>query len=256
MKSKQIREQIRKGELKTTTSGVCDEFVQANVVILPKEFAFDFFLFTYRNQKACPVIDVLEAGEYESKLAKGSDIRIDIPRYYVYKNGEMQEERNDIKEIWQEDFVTFLLGCSFTFESSLLQEGILLRHIERKKNVAMYKTNIQTKSAGAFSGPLVVSMRPILNDHIEKVIEITGRFPNMHGSPVHVGDPSQIGIKYIETPDYGDFVEIKENETPVFWACGVTPQAAAVQAKLPLMITHAPGHMFITDWTNEDFMRR
>ncbi|MGO4889235.1 putative hydro-lyase [Anaerobacillus sp. MEB173] len=255
MKSRQIREKIRSDEFQTTTSGACDEFVQANVVILPKEYAFDFFLYTFRNSKACPLIDVLEAGEYESRLAKGSDVRTDIPLYHVYQNGELQEKRDNIIDLWKEDYVTFLLGCSFTFESQLLKNGVSLRHIEQNRNVAMYRTNISTESAGRFSGPLVVSMRPILNKHIDKVVEITSRFPNMHGSPVHIGDPGKIGIEQIEIPDYGDFVEIKENETPVFWACGVTPQAAAVQARIPQMITHAPGHMFITDWTNEDFMK-
>ncbi|OLO28636.1 DUF1445 domain-containing protein [Alkalihalophilus pseudofirmus] len=255
MKSKLVREKIRSGEFQTNTSGACDEYVQANVVILPKEYAFDFFLYTYRNSQACPVIDVLEAGEYESRLAKGSDIRTDVPLYHIYKNGELHEKRNDLLDLWKNDFVTFLLGCSFTFESQLLENGIFLRHVECKKNVAMYKTNIPTVQAGEFSGPLVVSMRPISNEHIDKVVEITSRYPNFHGAPVHIGEPSEIGIKQIEHPDYGEFVEIKENETPVFWACGVTPQAAAVQAKIPQMITHAPGHMFITDWTNKDFIK-
>ncbi|MFC0560249.1 putative hydro-lyase [Halalkalibacter alkalisediminis] len=254
MKSKEVRERIRRGEFQKNTSGACDEYVQANVVILPKEFAFDFFLYTYRNPKACPLIEVLEAGEYESRLAKGSDIRMDIPLYHVFINGKLHEKRGDIRDLYQDDYVTFLLGCSFTFESQILNNGIYLRHVDYKKNVAMYKTNMETEPAGRFSGPLVVSMRPIANEHLEKVIEITSRFPNMHGAPVHIGDPSKIGIEQIECPDYGEFVEMKDNETPVFWACGVTPQAAAVRANIPVMITHAPGHMFITDWTNDDFL--
>jgi uncharacterized protein YcsI (UPF0317 family) len=254
MKSKEVRERIRSGEFQQNTSGACDEYVQANVVILPKEFAFDFFLYTYRNQKACPLIDVLEAGEFESRLAKGSDMRTDIPLYHIYENGKLKEKRTDIIDVFQDDYVTFLLGCSFTFESQLLKNGISLRHVECKKNVAMYKTNIATEPAGQFSGPLVVSMRPIANENLDKAVEITRKFPNMHGAPVHIGDPGEIGIEQIERPDYGEFVEIKDNETPVFWACGVTPQAAAVQANIPYMITHAPGHMFITDWTNDDFM--
>ncbi|MBU8907518.1 putative hydro-lyase [Desertibacillus haloalkaliphilus] len=253
MKPYELRELIRNEEFVKSTTGACNDFAQANLVILPKEYAFDFLLYTQRNHKACPVIDVLEAGQIESRLAKGSDIRTDIPLYYIYEDGQFVEEMTDITRIWQDDFVSFLLGCSFTFESALIKEGIPLRHIDENKNVAMYRTNIATEPAGQFSGPLVVSMRPVKNNQVERAKAITSRFPNMHGAPVHVGDPAVIGIEDISSPDYGEFVEVKEDETPVFWACGVTPQAAAVNTKIPRIITHAPGHMFVTDKKNEDF---
>ncbi|WP_035425743.1 putative hydro-lyase [Halalkalibacterium ligniniphilum] len=255
LEPKELRQLIRDGSFNKNTSGACDDFVQANLAIVPKEYAFDFFLYTYRNPKPCPVIDILEAGEVESRLAKGSDVRTDIPLYHVFKDGGLVEKKSSITDIWQDDFVTFLIGCSFTFESQLVKNGIRLRHIDCNKNVAMYKTNIETTPAGPFKGPLVVSMRPIKNKDLDLAKAITEKFPNMHGGPVHAGDPLLIGIENIEHPDYGEFVEIKEDETPVFWACGVTPQAAAIEAKLPIMITHAPGHMFVTDWTNEAYLK-
>lgn len=255
MKPRELREKIRSGEFGSHTSGLCDDYVQANLAIVPKEFAFDFLLFATRNPKACPIIDVIEAGEVESSLAPGSDIRTDIPLYYVYEQGKFTKKLRDIKDIWRDDFVSFLIGCSFTFESPMLQANIPLRHVELKKNVAMYRTNIQTKQAGPFAGPLVVSMRPIKNDLVQTAVDITAQFPNMHGSPVHVGVPSEIGIDDITKPDYGEFVEVKEDETPVFWACGVTPQAVAIHANIPYIITHAPGHMFVTDWTNDEFLK-
>jgi uncharacterized protein YcsI (UPF0317 family) len=255
MKPSTIREQIRSGKHKSHTSGVANDYVQANLAIVPKEYAFDFLLFANRNPKSCPIIDVLEAGEVESVLAAGSDIRSDIPQYFVYENGKLTKKVHDLKEIWRDDFVSFLIGCSFTFESQLLKEGVPLKHIEQNKNVAMYITNRQTKPAGQFSGPVVVSMRPIKNELVQKAIDVTAQFPNMHGSPVHVGNPKEIGIKDISKPDFGEFVEITEGETPVFWECGVTPQSAAIHSQIPYVITHAPGHMFITDVTNEEFLR-
>jgi uncharacterized protein YcsI (UPF0317 family) len=252
MKANELRDLIRRDKFAKTTSGFCQGIVQANVVILPEKYAFDFFLYTFRNSKACPVIDVMEAGKTESDLARGSDIRTDVPKYFIYENGELKKEVSSIKELWQDDFVTFLLGCSFTFESSPLNADIPLRHVKAGKNVAMYKTNIATESAGPFSGPLVVSMRPIKEEFVEKAAQVTGEFTQMHGGPVHIGDPAEIGIQDIEKPDYGDFAGIGEGEVPVFWACGVTPQAAAVAAKLPIMITHAPGHMFVTDIKHEE----
>ncbi|MFB4163260.1 putative hydro-lyase [Alteribacillus sp. JSM 102045] len=253
---KELRKKIREGAFHQPTSGYCPSYVQANVVIVPKQYAFDFFLFAYRNQQACPLIDVLDAGEYKSRLAIGSDIRTDVPRYRVYQNGELVNELSTIHDLWQDDMVTFLIGCSFTFESILIDEGIPLRHVEENKNVAMYVTNRPTDSTAVFHGPLVVSMRPIHRDLVKKAGDITAQHPNMHGAPVHIGDPSELGITDLSSPDFGEAVTIKEDEVPVFWACGVTPQMAAVQSKLPLMITHSPGHMFVTDVTNEEFLKK
>lgn len=256
MNPKELREKIRNGEFEGHTSGICSNFVQANLVIVPKEYAFDFLLFAIRNPKSCPVIDVLEAGEIESALAPGSDIRHDISLYYVYENGKLTNKLKDISEVWRDDFVSFLIGCSFTFESELLKENILLRHIEQNKNVAMYTTNIESKQAGPFKGPIVVSMRPIKNEMVQKAIDITARFPNMHGSPIHVGSPKELAINDITKPDYGEYVDVLDGETPVFWACGVTPQSVVIHSQIPYVITHAPGHMFVTNVTNSDFLKQ
>jgi uncharacterized protein YcsI (UPF0317 family) len=250
----ELRTRIRNGTHTTHTSGVSQDYVQANLVVLPKEYAFDFLLFTMRNPKSCPLIEVLEDGRFESNYAKGSDIRTDIPLYHVYENGRLTDKKQRIDECWKKDFVSFLIGCSFTFESQLIKGGVPLRHIDENKNVAMYKTSIPTEKAGVFEGPTVVSMRPVAHSLVGKAADITSLFPEMHGSPLHIGDPCEIGIGDVTKPDFGDFVGIKEGETPMFWACGVTPQAAALQAGIPYMITHAPGHMFVTDWKNEEYM--
>ncbi|MFI8687006.1 putative hydro-lyase [Rossellomorea sp. NPDC077527] len=249
-----LRADIRSGKHQTHTSGFCQNYVQANLVVLPKEYAFDFLLFTTRNPKSCPIVEVLEPGQYQSKYAKESDIRRDIPLYHIYEHGKLIDTKKSIEDVWKDDFVSFLIGCSFTFESQLIKGDIPLRHIEENKNVAMYTTNIQTEKAGVFDGPMVVSMRPVPNSLVQKAADITSLFPKMHGSPVHIGDPTEIGIQDITKPDFGDFVEIREDETPMFWACGVTPQAVAQHAKIPYMITHSPGCMFVTDWKNEDYL--
>ncbi len=212
-----------------------------------------FSCFVQRNPKPCPILEVLEPGKYEPALtAPGADIRTDVALYRVYRNGELAAEEKDITSYWNDEMVTFLLGCSFTFETALIRAGIELRHIDQGKNVAMYVTNIQTIPAGMFFGPLVVSMRPIPASKVVRAVQITSRFPGVHGAPVHLGDPERIGIADLSKPDYGDPVEIKDDEVPVFWACGVTPQAVALKSKPPLMITHSPGHMFITDLLDED----
>ncbi|MFZ4451309.1 putative hydro-lyase [Salibacterium aidingense] len=251
-----LREKIRYGSFQGPTSGQCPDFVQANVVIVPKAYAFDFFLFAHRNPDSCPLVDVFDAGVTESRFAPGSDIRNDVPRYRIYRHGTLTEETTSIKNIWLEDWVTFLIGCSFTFESILQQEGIPLRHIEENKNVAMYVTDRPTKATTVFHGPLVVSMRPVPQQLVQKASEVTASYPNMHGAPVHAGNPSALGIADIEAPDFGDKIHIRDNELPVFWACGVTPQMAAMESRLPFMITHAPGHMFVTDVTNEKFLKQ
>jgi len=252
-KPEKVRELIRRGELLRPTCGIAPGYAQANLVILPREFAFDFFLFCQRNPKPCPILEVLEPGKYEPVLtAPGADIRVDVPLYRVYKDGELICEERDIIEYWSNKMVSFLLGCSFTFEAALMRAGIFLRHIDEGKNVAMYVTNIQAIPAGIFSGPVVVSMRPIPSTKVVRAVQITSRFPSVHGAPIHIGDPERIGIGNLLQPDYGDPVEIKEGEVPVFWACGVTPQAVALKSKPSLMITHSPGHMFITNVLDED----
>lgn len=252
---KEARRKIREGKWAYPTPGIAPGYTQANMLILPRRYAFDFFLFCQRNPKPCPILDVCEPGSYSPILtAKDADIRTDIPKYRIYKDGVLKEEVTDIKEIWNEDMVTFLLGCSFTFESALIKEGIEIRHIDEEKNVPMYITNIECIPAGIFSGPMVVSMRPIKKSFVEKACEITGRYPKVHGSPVHIGNPEDIGIKDINSPDFGDVVTIKEDEVPVFWACGVTPQAAVMRVKPEIAISHSPGHMFIMDIKDEELI--
>ena len=250
---REIRELVRKGELVRPTSGLAPGYVQTNLAILPRDLAFDFLLFCTRNPKPCPVIEVVVAGETEPRqTSPGADLRSDAPKYRVYRYGELEDEVENISEYWRDDLVSFLIGCSFTFESALMRAGISLRHVDQGTNVSMYTTNIQTTPAGAFSGPMVVTMRPIPQEKVVKAVQVTSRYPGVHGSPVNIGDPSAIGIQDIANPDIGDPVEIKDGEVPVFWACGVTPQAVAVRSKPSLMITHSPGHMFITDMPDED----
>lgn len=253
MNTEKLRMAIRNDEHTGPTSGISGDKVQANLAILPKKYAFDFLLFAMRNNKPVPIIEVLEAGEFVSKYARNSDIRTDIPLYNIYQNGELTNTVSDIKDYWQDDFVTFLIGCSFTFEQAILDAGINLKHIDEGRNVAMYKTNIATTPAGIFKGNTVVSMRPFKKTLVDEVINITNEFPNMHGGPVHVGEPGMIGITNIDKPDYGDPINIDVDEVPVFWACGVTPQNVVLNAKPEILISHAPGHMFITDINNEEY---
>lgn len=255
MNTEEIRQRIRTGEHTGPTSGISGDKVQANLAILPKKYAFDFLLFAMRNHKPVPIIEVLEAGEYVSRYAKNSDIRTDVPLYNIYRDGELVDTVDDVRPYWSDDLVTFLIGCSFTFEQAILDEGIPIKHIDQGFNVAMYKTTIDTEPAGIFHGETVVSMRPFKKSVVDDVIRITNEFPNMHGGPVHVGDPEMIGIKDINQPDYGDPIDIAEDEVPVFWACGVTPQNVVLNAKPEILISHAPGHMFITDINNEDYKK-
>lgn len=250
----ELRAMIRRNEWVRPTSGMASGFTQANLVILKKELAFEFLLFCVRNPKPCPVLDVTEPGSPIPKwVAPGADLRTDLPKYRIYSHGELVEEVTDIIKYWEDDMVAFLLGCSFTFEQALMNNGISIRHIEENCNVAMYKTSIPCIEAGRFKGPMVVSMRPIPEKDVVRAVQVTSRFPAVHGAPIHIGNPESIGIKDIYKPDFGDPVTIKEGEVPVFWACGVTPQAAAMEVKPELMITHAPGHMFITDLCDEQF---
>ena len=248
----EIRQAIRQGNWDKPTSGLANGFLQTNLVILPKDMAFEFLLFCQRNPKSCPLIDVTDPGSYTPSLsAPSADLRSDIPRYHVYRNGELTEKPTDITGLWQDDMVAFLIGCSFTFEEALVKNGIPMRHNEEGRNVPMYKTSIPTVKAGRFEGPTVVSMRPVAEKDLVRAVQVTSRFPTVHGAPLHLGHPSSIGITDLDQPDYGDSVTVKEGEVPVFWACGVTPQAVAAHVKPPFMITHAPGHMFITDIKTE-----
>lgn len=247
----EVRAMIRTGEITGQTSGMCDGYAQANLAILPKDLAFDFLLFTQRNRKPCPVLDVTEAGSPVPRLtAPGADIRTDIPRYRIYRKGELTDEVTDISSFWRDDLVAFLLGCSFSFEAPMIEAGLEVRHITDHHNVPMYKTNIECVPAGVFHGPMVVSMRPMKPADAIRAVQITTRMPFVHGAPIHIGDPEAIGIHDIDKPDFGDPSEIRPGEVPVFWACGVTPQAVAMAVKPEFMITHAPGHMFITDIPN------
>jgi uncharacterized protein YcsI (UPF0317 family) len=244
---RELRLAARNGSFTEPTSGHAPGFLQGNLMIVPQQYAFDFLLFCQRNPKPCPLIEVMEPGKREPKCAPGADIARDIPGYRVYRNGEFTEELDDIDSLWQGDFVSFLIGCSFSFEDAVMRSGIPLRHVQQCRNVAMYRTNIACESAGPFHGEMVVSMRPIRSRDVAKVVEISSRFDVAHGAPVHVGNPGAIGIADLARPDYGDAVSIESDEVPVFWACGVTPQWVAQKSRLPLCITHAPGKMFVTD---------
>jgi uncharacterized protein YcsI (UPF0317 family) len=244
----QVRLACRRGEWTGQTSGLAAGFAQANLVILPRELAYDFLLFCQRNPKPCPLLDVTDAGSpVPTAIAPRADLRTDLPRYRMWEHGQLVDEPTDIRDRWRDDFVSFLIGCSFTFEAALLRAGVPVRHIELGVNVPMFRTNIVCRPAGVFHGPLVVSMRPLSPADAVRAVEITARFPNMHGTPVHLGSPEAIGIADLARPDFGDAVPVRENEVPVFWACGVTPQAAVMAARPPLVITHSPGCMFVTD---------
>lgn len=250
-KPETVRALIREGKIDMPTSGMCAGYAQANLVVLPKELAYDFLLFTQRNPKSCPVLEVTDAGSRTlHKIAPGADIATDIPKYRVYEKGVLTGEYASVEHLWRDDFVSFLIGCSFSFESELIEAGIEIRHNTERCNVPMYRTNIECEPAGIFHGKMVVSMRPIPYHQIVRAVTVTGQLPKVHGTPIHIGDPSVIGIKDIDRPDFGDRVTIKEGEVPVFWCCGVTPQSVMMSAKPDFCITHAPGHMLITDVKN------
>jgi uncharacterized protein YcsI (UPF0317 family) len=249
----EIRRHVRAGKWTGPTCGVALGYVQANLVVVPRELAFDFMLFCQRNPKPCPLLDVTEPGSAEPRfVAPGADLRLDVPRYRVYRHGELAEEPDDLSPLWRDDLLSFLLGCSFTFESALIQAGLPVRHLDEGRNVPMYRTNSACVPAGVFRGPMTVSMRPMTPAQAIRAVQVCGRFPRAHGAPVHLGDPAALGIRDLDCPDFGDPVEIRPGEIPVFWACGVTPQTVAMQARPPLLITHKPGHMFVTDLRDTD----
>ncbi len=237
-----VRRLARSGELTGPTPGLAPGFVQANLVVVPRDLAFDFLLFCQRNPKPCPLLAVTEPGSPEPRfVAPGADLRTDLPRYRVWRHGELIDEPTDLHRWWRDDLVAFLLGCSFTFENALVQAGVPVRHIEQGCNVPMYRTNIPCRAAGIFHGPMVVSMRPLTPAQTVMATRICTRFARAHGTPIHFGDPATIGIRDLDKP-----------EVPVFWACGVTPQAVAMEARPALLLTHKPGHMFLTDMRDHE----
>lgn len=249
---RELRARFRRGERPLPTADLAPGFVQANLVVLPRDLAYDFLVFCQRNPKPCPLLEVTDTGDPEPKmLAPGADLRTDLPRYRVFRHGELVEETPEITKYWDASSVAFLLGCSFTFDNALVEAGVPVRHLEEQKNVSMYRTDRPCVQAGAFSGSLVVSMRPVPAEVVERAVRVSSRFPAVHGAPVHAGDPAALGIADLQRPDYGDAVTVRPGEVPVFWACGATPQAVAVQSRPSLMITHAPGCMFITDLRDE-----
>jgi uncharacterized protein YcsI (UPF0317 family) len=242
------RRRIRDEGFNGSTAGLAPGNVQANLVILPKALAHDFLRFAQANPKPCPVLAVSEPGDpHLPALGEDLDIRTDLPKYRVWRYGELVEEPPDVRHVWRDDLVSFALGCSFSFEQAMVEEGIELRHMTCGSNVPMYRTNIRCVPAGSFAGPLVVSMRPLSPGDAIRAIQITSRFPSVHGAPVHLGLPEAIGIGSLYRPDYGDAVPVHAGELPVFWACGVTPQAVIAEAEPEFCITHAPGSMLITD---------
>lgn len=252
MHPSEVRACIRRQEITFPTAGMAAGYAQANLVILPGVWAADFEEYCRRNPFPCPVLEIIRGEPLTHAMGEGGNIVTDVPEYFIYRNGVLSEKVRDASSYWQEDFVGFLIGCSFSFEEALMREGIEVRHIAQGRNVPMYKTNIQTEKAGPFFGPTVCSMRPMTPENAKRAYEITVKMPNVHGAPVHMGDPAQIGIADVMQPDYGEAVDIYPGEIPVFWPCGVTPQAAVENAKPPIVITHSPGHMFITDIKNAE----
>lgn len=245
---------IRHSDYAGTTAGMAPGFVQANLAILPQNLAPDFLLFCQRNPKPCPLIGVSSPGDpHLPLLGEDLDIRTDLPRYRVWQNGAPIDEPRDLMRWWRDDLVTFAIGCSLSFEQALVEAGIELRHLSRGCNVPMYRTSIETSPAGPFRGPLVVSMRPMKPADAIRAVQITSRFPSVHGAPVHLGKPESIGIADIAVPDYGDAVPVYDDEIPVFWACGVTPQSVVAAARPEFCITHYPGSMLVTDRRNTEF---
>ncbi len=251
-----LRAAARRGEWRGTTAGHCPAYQQANLVILPMEEAVEFAAFCTRNPVPCPLIEITPPGDPEPvRSAPGADLRTDCPGYRVYRKGELVEQRGDIQDLWRDDLVAFLLGCSLTFEHALIEAGITPRNVECNTKVPMFVSNLACLPAGRFHGPMVVSMRPIPQAQVELVRELSARYPHAHGAPIHVGDPNAIGISDLNKPDYGESVPVYETDIPMFWGCGVTPQAVAESARIDFMITHEPGQMFLTDLPREGEQR-
>ncbi|HYR33667.1 MAG TPA: putative hydro-lyase [Burkholderiales bacterium] len=254
---REVRRAIRAGRHRGHTAGLAPGHVQGNVCILPREYAEEFRLFCERNPKPCPLLALSKPGDPRlPELGEDLDIRTDVPRYRVFRDGVQSEEVTDLRDLWRSDLVTFVLGCSFSFEEALMKAGLPLRYVEEGTNVPMYRTNVDTAPAGRFRGKLVVSMRPFKPAAAIRAIEITSRYPRVHGAPVHIGRPDLIGIEDLARPWAGDPTEVREDELPLFWACGITPQSVVLEAKPTLCITHAPGHMLVTDLENASLGER
>ena len=247
--TQEFRQRVRRGEFVAPTNSVCPGFLQCNLVVLPQgPVAFDFLLFCQRNPKSCPLIEVCDVGSpHPNGVAKGADLRTDIPKYSIYRNGRLDKEVTDVSDCWPENSVAFLIGCSFSYDGALLDAKIPLRSADEGKNVPMYRTTLACRSAGSLKGNMVVSMKPINAMSVAKEIEITNAYPHAHGAPVCVGNPKAIGINNLDDPDWGDAIGIREDEVPVFHACGVTPQSVLMESKVPFAITHSAGYMFVTD---------
>jgi uncharacterized protein YcsI (UPF0317 family) len=239
-------EEVRR-EATGPTAGHAAGYAQANLIVVPTDWAYDMLLFAQRNPKPCPVLDVTDAGSPHTVLAPGADLRTDLPRYRVWRDGALAAEPAEVTAYWRDDLVAFLIGCSFTFEGALARAGVPLRHVEQGRNVAMYVTDRECRPAGRLRGPLVVSMRMIPAALVDTATRVSALMPAVHGAPVHVGDPAALGIADLARPDHGEAVDAAPGDVPVFWACGVTPQAALAASRPPFAITHAPGHMFVTD---------
>ena len=252
-----FRAAVRTGEWTGVTTGVCPGFLQANLAVLPAAYAEEFAEFCRANPRPLPLLEMTAPGVPDQlKVASGADLRTYLPRYRVWRSGQVVAEVTDVGDLWRDDLVGFLLGCSFTAEASLADAGVRLRHMDLARNVAMYETGLDCVPAGRFHGPMVVSMRPIRTDQLALAERATGAFPLAHGGPVHRGDPLAIGIEDLDRPHWGDPIDIRPDEVPVFWACGVTPQAAIARTKPDFAITHAPGHMFVTDVVADDVRDR
>jgi uncharacterized protein YcsI (UPF0317 family) len=242
---------IRAGAYTGYTAGTVPGFVQANICILPRAWAEDFLLYCQRNPKPCPLIARSDVGEPSlPTLAEDLDIRTDVPRYHIFRDGRFVEEVTDIRSFWNDDLVTFALGCSFSFEEAMLEAGLRLRFLERNDVAGVYVTNVETAAAGPYCGPLLVTMRAFTPSDAIRAIQITSRFPNVHGAPVHMGSPEAIGVDLAKRYQNVGDGEVRDGEIPLFWACGLTPQLAVSNAKPPLCITHAPSSMLITDLRN------
>ncbi|MBM3945970.1 MAG: putative hydro-lyase, partial [SAR202 cluster bacterium] len=248
----ELRALIRRGGWRGVTAGLAPGYVQTNLVIVPRDAAFDFLLFCVRNPKPCPIVEITDPGSWEPRASSpGSDLRCDIPRYRVFRDGRLEGEVTDLTSLWRNDLVAFLLGCSFTFEYALLSAGLAVRGLESDNTFSAFTTNVPCAPAGRFHGRMVVTMRPMTPAQAVQAVRVTSRFPLAHGAPVHIGDPVAIGIHDLARPDFGAPLEVHPGEVPVFWACGITPQVVALESGVPFMITHVPGHMFVTDLKDE-----
>jgi len=234
------------------SAGCAPGHAQANLVSVPRADAYDVLLFAQRNPKPCPLLDVTEPGSWSTPIAPGADLRTDVAQYRVWRDGELVEEPTSVEHVWRDDLVTFLIGCSFTFEAALMESGVPVRHLEQGVNVPMFRTTRPCRPAGRLHGDLVVTMRPVPAELVATAVRVTARVPAVHGAPLHVGEPAALGIHDLDKPDFGDRVEVHDGDVPVFWACGVTPQVAIMESTLPFAITHAPGYMLVTDVRDVD----